>query len=329
MSHIHRRQFLLAASALVAAPLARAQGAFPSKPIRILVPVQPGGSVDPAARLVASHVSKLAGQPVLVENRPGANGLIAATAVAKAPPDGHTLYLGQQFPIVNAQAMYRSLPYDPNRDFALITPYANGYIVLCVSRTVPATNLREFVDYGRRTPGLAIGSWGPGSQGHLGVEAINKRYGLSIPHIAYKGEGPMTQDILGGHLAAGFSTFASLSGPVQAGQIRAIAVTGDASASRMALLPDVPTFGQQGLDVPAVTLRGWAGILTTGGTPRTIIAKLNEWMRSALAQTEFRKMIESFGLDVISSTPEEFESRFRAETPAWVKVINELGVKLD
>jgi tripartite-type tricarboxylate transporter receptor subunit TctC len=120
-----------------------------------------------------------------------------------------------------------------------------------------------------------------------------------------------------------------MGGPVKAGQIRVIAVVGDASTSRMALLPDVPTFGQQGLDDPAVTLRGWVGIFTTGGTPRPIVAKLNEWIRSALALADFREKIGSFGMEVISSTPEQFESLFRSETPAWVKMINELGVKLD
>ena len=139
----------------------------------------------------------------------------------------------------------------------------------------------------------------------------------------------MTQDILGGHLAAGFGTLASMGGPAKSGQIRVIAVVGDANASRMALLPEVPTFGQQGLDDPAVTLRGWIGILTTGGTPRPIVAKLNEWIRSAMAQAEFHELMKSFGMEVISSTPEQFESRFRAETPLWVKMINELGVKLD
>jgi len=329
MGNIYRRQFVVAACALLAAPLARAQGAFPSKPIRILVGTAPGGTSDPAARLIADHMSKLAGQPVLVENRPGANGIIAATAVAKAPPDGHTLYLGVQFPVVNAQGLYRSLPYDPNRDFALVTPFATGQVLMGVNRTLPATNLKEFVDYARRTPGLALGSWGEGSQGHLAIEAINKRYGLSIPHVAYKGEGPMTQDILGGHLAAGFGSLASMAGPVQAGRIRVIAVAGDARASRVAMLPEVPTFGQQGLDDPAVTLRPWLGILATAGTPRPVVAKLNEWIRSALAHTAFREKIASFGLEVMSLTPEQFESHFRAETPAWVKMINELGVKLD
>jgi tripartite-type tricarboxylate transporter receptor subunit TctC len=324
-----RRRLLSALAALPALAFAQSAPPFPSKPVRFLLGAPPGGVTDPAARLIANHLSKLAGQPVLVENRPGANGIIAATAVAKAPPDGHTLFLGVQFPVVNVQALYRSLPYDPNHDFALVTPFASGYVTLGVSRTVPATNLNEFVEYARRTPGLGIGSWGPGSQGHLGVEAINKRYGLSVPHVAYKGEGPMTQDILGGHLAAGFGSLASMGGPVKAGHIRVIAVVGDAGASRMALLPDVPTFGQQGLDDPAVTLRGWLGILTTAGTPRPIVAKLNEWIRSALAQAEFLELMKSFGMEVISSTPEQFESRFRAETPAWVKMINELGVKLD
>lgn len=325
----NRRRLLAAAAALPALALAQAPAPFPSRPIRIIVGFQPGGATDTAARLIGDHMAKLAGQPVIVDNRPGAGGVVAATAVAKAPPDGHTLLLNTSFPVINAQGLFRTLPYDPNRDFAFVTPILAGQVMLCVHRSVPATNLAEFVDYARRTPSVAIGSWAPGSQGHLGVEAINKRFGLAIPHIAYKGEGPMTQDLLGGQIPAAFGTLFSMLGAVKSGQLRPIAVTDGSRGQRHPLLPEVPRFAEQGLDDPVVTLSGWIGILTTGGTPPASVAKLNEWIRSALAQPEIRAKLETFGMEVVSSTPQEFDKSFRAETPLWVKAINDAGVKLD
>ena len=324
-----RRRLLAAGAALPTLAFAQSSPPFPSKPIRILVGFAPGGATDTAARLIAAHMAKLAGQPVLVENRTGAGGIIAATAVAKAPADGHTLLLNTSYPVMSAQGLFRSLPYDPNRDFAFVTPILASAVLFGVARSVPAANLKEFVEYARRTPTLAIGSWGQGTVGHLVVEAINKQYGLTIPHVAYKGEGPMTQDIIGGHIPAGFSSFISFTGPVQSGHIRVIAVIGGPGGNRMALLPEVPTFAEQGMKDPVVTLVGWIGILTTGGTPRPVVEKLNEWIRSALAQAEIRSKLESYGLEVISSTPEEFDSSFRADTPIWVKAINATGVKMD
>jgi len=329
MRQIHRRQFIIAAGALLVAPLVRAQAAFPSKPIRIMVGFQPGGITDISARLIGDHMSKLAGQPVIVDNRPGAGGIIAATAVAKAAPDGHTLLLSIQYPLVSAQALLKSLPYDPNKDFAFVTPILAGQVLLCVHRSVAVTNLAEFVEHARRTPNLAIGSWAAGSQGHLMVEAINKRYDLNITHVAYKGEGPVAQDILGGQIPGGTGSLTSMGGAIKTGHIRAIAVTSGPRGNRMKELPEVATFSEQGLSGPAVTLSGWAGVLTTAGTPRASVSKLNGWVLAALAQPEIRTKLESYGMDVISSTPEEFEARFRAETPLWVKAIKDTGVRLD
>jgi len=329
MSKAQRRQFLITASALLVAPLARAQGVFPSKPIRIIVGFAPGGVSDTAARLIADHISKLAGQPVIVDNRPGAGGIIAATVVAKAAPDGHTLLLNTSYPVVPAQGLLSSLPYDPNKDFAFVTPIMAGNVLFCVHTSVPATNLREFVEHARKTPSLAIGSWAPGSQGHLAVEAINAHYGLKIIHVAYKGEGPMTQDLIGGQIAGGTGSLVSMIGAIKSGHIRPIAVTSGPRGNRNSKLPEVPTFAEQGLDAPAVTLSGWIGVLTTAGTPRANIGKLNEWVRAALAQPEIRSKIETYGLDVVSTSPEEFDANFRKEVPRWVKMIKDAGVKLD
>jgi tripartite-type tricarboxylate transporter receptor subunit TctC len=324
-----RRRFMLSATALAAAPLARSQAAFPSRPLRILVGFAPGGATDTAARLIGDHVGKLAGQPVIVDNRPGAGGIVAAAAVAKSPPDGHTLLLNTSYPVVSAQALLSSLPYDANRDFAFVTPILGGSVMLCVHRTVPAVNLREFIEHARKTPGIAIGSWAPGSQGHLVVEALNKHYELKLTHVAYKGEGPMAQDLVGGQIAGGTGSLFSMVGAVKSGHIRPIAVTNGPRGNRNAMLPEVPTFAEQGLDDPAVTLSGWIGILTTAGTPRTSVERLNQWIRSALEQPEIRAKLESYGLDVIWSSPEEFEASFRAEVPKWTKMIRDVGVRLD
>ena len=326
---MNRREAVLGMLALGTVPFAQAQGAFPSKPIRIIVGFPPGGVADTAARLIADHMSRLAGKPVIVDNRPGAGGIIAATAVAKATPDGHTLLLNLAYPVINAQALLKSLPYDPNKDFAFVTPILGGSVLLSVHRSVPATNLAELVEYARRTPGFALGSWAPGSQGHLMVEAINRHFGLNITHVSYKGEGPMAQDIMGGQIPGGTSSLGAMQGAIKAGQIRAIAVTSGPRGGRMKQLSEVPTFAEQGMNEPSVTFSGWIGILTTAGTPRATVAKLNEWVRDALAQPENRAKLESFGLEVFSSTPEEFDARFRAEAPLWIKAINDTGVKLD
>ena len=324
-----RRTFLIAAGAFLAAPLARAQAAFPSRPIRILVGFPPGGATDTTARLIGEHMAKLAGQPVIVENRTGGGGIVAASAVAKAAPDGHTLLLGGPDPLMSAQALFSSLPYDPNKDFAFVTPVLGGNILLCVHRSLPAGNLRELVDHARGTPGLAIGSWAQGSQGHLIVEALNAHYGLKLTHVPYKGESPMAQDLIGGQIAGGTGSLLPMIGAIRSGHIRPVAVTNGPRRKRSAALPEVPTFAEQGLDHPAVTLSGWIGMLTTAGTPRASIALLNQWARSALEQPEIRARLGTYGLEVISSTPEAFEASFRAEAPVWVKMIRDAGVRLD
>lgn len=325
----NRRRLLIAGAALPALAFAQAQPPFPSRPIKIIVGFAPGGATDTSARLIADYIAKQAGQPVVVENRPGAGGVVAAAVVAKAPPDGYTLLLNTSYFAVSAQGLFRSLPYDANRDFAFVTPILAGQVMLCVHQSVPAANLKEFVDYARRTPKLAVGSWGPGSQGHLMVEAINRAYGLSITHVGYKGEGPMAQDLLGGQIAGGTGTFFSMAGAVKAGTLRVIAVTNGSRGQRHPQLPDTATFAEQGLKDPVVTLSGWIGIATTAGTPRPVVAKLNEWIVAAIAQPDIRPKLESFGMELVSATPEAFEASVRAEVPLWVKAINEVGVKLD
>lgn len=163
-----------------------------------------GGATDPAAQLIGEHMSKLVGQPAVVDNRPGAGGIVAAAAVAKVPPDDHTLILNTWYPFVSAQGLLLSLPYDPNKDFAMVTPLIGGSLVICVHRSMPVAKLREFVAHAKTVPKLAIGSWALGSQDHLVVDALNRHYGLTITHVAYKGEGPMTQDVLGGQIAEGY-----------------------------------------------------------------------------------------------------------------------------
>ena len=324
-----RRRLLAAGAAFPALALAQGAAPFPSKPIKIVVGFAPGGATDTAARLIADHMTRVSGQSVIVENRPGAGGIVAATAVAKAPADGYNVLLNTSYFAVSAQGLFRTLPYDPNKDFAFITPILSGQVLLSVHRSVPATNLKEFADYARRTPKLAVGSWGPGSQGHLMVEAINKHFGLQITHVAYKGEGPMAQDLLGGQISAGCGTFFSMAGAIKAGNLRAIAVTSGSRGQRHPLMPELPTFAEQGLNDSAVTLSGWIGLATTAGTPKPVITKLNEWIRGALVRPDIRPKLEVYGMEIVSLSPEEFDASVRAEVPLWVKMINEVGVNLD
>ena len=327
MNKIQRRQFVIAGSALLTAPLASAQAAYPSKPIRIVVGYPPGGAVDTVARLIGEHMARLCGQPVTVDNRPGAGGIIGAAAVAKSPADGYTLLFGLQYPLVNAQAMVKTLPYDPNKDFAFVTTLLTGAMLLCVHKSVPATNLAQLVEYARRTPDFAIGSWAQGSQGHLAIEAINKRYGLNITHVVYKGEPQVTQDLMGGQIPGGFGSLTTMAGPIKAGHIRPIAATSGPRGGRFSLLSEFATFAEQGLNEAAVTLSGWGGVLAPSGTPPAVIAKLNEWVHAALAQPEIRSKLGNLGLEALTMTPAEFEARFRAETPLWIKAIQDAGVK--
>jgi tripartite-type tricarboxylate transporter receptor subunit TctC len=327
MKKIQRRQFVIAGSALLAAPLASAQTAFPSKPIRIVVGYPPGGIVDTAARLIGEHMTKLVGQPVVVDNRTGAGGIIGAAAVAKAAPDGHTVLLTIQYPLVNAQAMVKSLPYDPNKDFAFVTPILAGAMLLCVHKSVPATNLVQLVEYARRTPNFAIGSWAQGSQGHLTIEDINKRYGLNITHVVYKGEGPMAQDLMGGQIPGGMGSLTGMAGLIKAGHIRPIAATSAPNGTRTSMLSEVATFAEQGLPESAVMRSGWVGVVAPSGTPPATIAKLNEWIRAALAQPDVRSKLGNLGLEAFTSTPAEFEAHFRADTPLWIKAIQDAGIK--
>lgn len=200
-------------------------------------------------------------------------------------------------------------------------------MLFCVHKSVPAINLAQLVEHARRTSDFAIGSWAQGSQGHLIIEAINKRYGLNITHIVYKGESPMTQDLMGGQIPGGMGSFTTMAGPIKAGHIRPIAATSGPRGARISMLSEVATFAEQGLNESAVTHSGWVGVLAPSGTLPAIIAKLNEWVRAALAQPEIRTKLGNTGMEAFTSTPVEFEARFRAETPLWIKAIQDAGVK--
>jgi tripartite-type tricarboxylate transporter receptor subunit TctC len=327
MDKIQRRKFVIAGSALLAVPLASAQAAFPSKPIRIVVGYPAGGAIDTVARLIGEYMARLCGQPVTIDNRPGAGGIIGAAAVAKAAPDGYTLLLTGQYPLVNAQALVKTLPYDPNKDFAFVTPVLTGAMLFCVHKSVPAANIAQLVEHARRTPDFAIGSWAQGSQGHLAIEAINKRYGLNITHLVYKGEPQVTQDLMGGQIPGGMGSLVTMAGPIKAGHIRPIAATSGPRGGRVSMLSEVATFAEQGLNEAAVTHSPWGGVLAPSGTPPAVIAKLNDWVHAALAQPDIRSKLGNLGLEALTSTPAEFEARFRAETPLWIKATQDAGIK--
>ncbi|WJR77282.1 tripartite tricarboxylate transporter substrate binding protein [Bradyrhizobium sp. NP1] len=314
----------LAGTGLLAAPQAGAQSAsdtFPDRPIRIIVPFPAGGSVDTVGRVVAHGLNQKWGQPVIVENRPGASTMIGSAAVAKASPDGYTLLVAVSNHTTNA-ALYSKVPYDALTDFAPITLLAQTPVVLFAYPGLPANTLKELVELARKKPGeLNFGSAGVGSMTHLTAELLKLRAGIDITHVPYRGGTPAMNDLIAGHVPLQFATVAQGLSQYQAGQIKALGIS---SAARYPSMPDVPTFAEQGFDV--VTTE-WYGLLAPAGTPAPLIARLNAAVNESLKAPELRSRLSI--IDVVGSTPQALDGFIRAESGRWQPLIHQLGLKAD
>jgi tripartite-type tricarboxylate transporter receptor subunit TctC len=263
-------RFLLAALTL-AAGLAHAQG-FPNRPVTLVVPVAPGGILDTVARMLANDMGKLLGQPVVVDNKPGASGNIGAAHVAKSPPDGYTLLVGYSMFHVGNPTMFSNLSWDPVRDFSSVAMVAVSPHVIAVHPSVPAKTLRELVDLAKKEPGkLNYGTPGSGSVPHVGMELFKQQAGIDIVHVPYKGSGPMMLDVVGGSVQSTIATPPSILGHVQSGKVRALAV---AARARHPLMPDVPTSAEAGY--PKFELEAWVALFAPAGTPRDVVARLTQ-----------------------------------------------------
>jgi tripartite-type tricarboxylate transporter receptor subunit TctC len=320
-----RRHFLATAAVLAAPFTSRAQGSFPSKPINWVVGFPPGGGADGVTRLVAAKVSQNVGQPIVVENRPGASSIIAAQYVAQAPADGYTVLTAEQGSLVFNTALYSKLPYDPARDFAPVTDMIRAPLLLVVNAGFPANDLASFVEYVRKQPGkLNYGSPGRGLAHQLAMEAFKGRAKLDIVDVQYKGIAPVVQDVVAGQIPMGAIDTVVVLPHLKSGKLRALA---SFSSKRLAVTPDVPSLaelGYEGLDIAPIV-----GVVAPRATPREVIAKLNMEVVRAVRDPEVSAKLTGLGLEIIGDTPEQFAAFLQAEGSRWLPLIRSLNIKLD
>ncbi len=308
--------------ALLAFASAQAQP-YPSKPVRFFVPFPPGGSADLMVRAIAPRLAERLGQPFVVENRPGAGGMIGVDAVAKAPPDGYTIGLAAAGALSSNISLYPSMPYHPQKDLAPISMLAMIPFFL-VAHPAQASTLGEVIAKAKSTPGaLSYGHGGQGSTMHLAGELLNMMAKIKLQSVPYKGSGPVSADVLGNQVPFGVVDVPSSIANVKAGKLRALAVT---TKRRISAAPDVPTFEEAGL--PGYEAIGWFGTVAPAGTPAPVIEKLNAEIKAALSQPEVRERALAAGAEPFANSPQEFAALISEETRKWAQVIRTAGVKL-
>ncbi len=304
---------------------AAAAQAYPSKPIRLVVPFPAGSTPDIVGRALGQKLAEAWGQPVVAENKTGAGGNIGTADAAKSAPDGHTLVIGINGPVAVNKALYKSLPYDPEKDLQPISLLAVGAQMLAVHPSVPASNLKEFVDYARKNPGkLSYGSVGAGSGSHLTMELLKSQAKIDLVHVPYRGFPPAVQDLLAGNIHATFAIVPAVLPNVKAGKLKAIAVT---SEKRSELAPDVPTVAEQGF--PRFDATVWIGLLAPAGLPKDVFEKLAAETQRGMADPELRKRLGSLGFQVVGGTPDQFAEFIRSETKKWGDIVKLTGAKAE
>jgi len=310
-------------AALCACSLAQAQTPFPSKPIRLIVTSPAGGSNDILNRIVGAKLAELLAQPVLIDNRPGASGFVAAEMVAKAPADGYTLLGATEATLVANPLFFKKVPYDPQRDFAPVTIAVEIGYVLLVHPSVPANSVPELIALARSKPGaLNYASSGNGSAFHIGMELFKRMAGVDIVHVPFKGSALSVNAMLAGDVQIMLNGTPNGVPLARSGKLRALAVAG---ARRSPLAPELPTIAESGL--PGYDMSGWFGTVAPAGTPAAVVAALNREYVRALRSPEVRERLEGYGFEVVGNTPEEFASRMRNESQRLARVIQESGAK--
>jgi tripartite-type tricarboxylate transporter receptor subunit TctC len=299
-----------------------AEPAFPSKPVRLVIGFAPGGGTDTTARALSNKLTASLGQQVIVDNRPGHSGTIAADIVTKATPDGHTVLLGTIALAINP-SLTAKMPFDTLKDLLPVTRAADSTNILVLHPSVAAKSVKELIALAKTKP-LNGGSSGIGGTGHLAVELFNLQAGVKITHVPYKGGGPAIVDLLAGNIQLIFATAASSIGHIKAGKIRPLAVT---TAKRSALVPELPTIAEAGL--PGFEANNWNGFLVPARTPRPIVDRLNKDIAGALALPDIKEFLFKQGLDAAPSTPEAFGTYIKSEMAKWAKVIKAAGVKVN
>ncbi len=302
-----------------------AQTVYPAKAIRYVVPFPAGGPLDIVARAIGQELNKSWGQPVVIDNRPGAGGNIGADLVAKAPADGYTILMGAVSTHAINVTLYNTLPYDPIRDFAPVTLITSVPNVLVVHPSVPANNVKELIALAKSRPGqLNFASGSTGSAGHLAGELFNSMAGVRMTHIPYKGAAPAVVDLMAGHVSLMFDNMSSALPNIKATRVRALAVT---TLKRSPLLPQLPTISDAGLR--GFDIATWFGIFAPAGTPPDIVARLNGEIVRILHTPEMKERLALLGAEPIGNKPDEFAAFVKAEIPKYVKVIQASGARAD
>ena len=298
---------------------------YPNKLVRIVVPQAPGGASDALARIIAQRLSERWKQPVVVENKAGAGGVIGTESVAKSAPDGHTLLLAYDGTHAVNASLYKSLPFDPIKDFTPVATLANVPFLLAVNASSKASDMKQFIDLAKAAPGkVTYGSAGNGSVNHLLGAMFGKGAGVELVHVPYKGAAPAITDLIGGSVDSVFSSIPSLVGHIQSGRVRALAVT---SSRRSAALPNVPTIAESGLSGFAVA--PWFGLLAPTGTPADVIAKISEDVAVLLSTKDVIDAFSAQGAEPFRTTPSEFAAILRSDIDKWAVVVRESGAKVD
>jgi tripartite-type tricarboxylate transporter receptor subunit TctC len=321
-----RKAFLTAMTCLLAAlPSAQAQAVYPNKPIRLVVPFAPGGSTDALARLLAEELRAELGQTVIVDNKAGAGGNIGGDVVAKAAPDGYTVLMTAAGLTVINPSLYSKMPFNPVRDLRPVTLLIQEPNLMVVNPKVPAKTVAEFIAYAKAHPkDVSFGSPGNGSPAHLGGEWFNQLTGTTMVHVPYKGTGPAINDLLAGQIAMMIDNMPALWPHVQAGKLRALAVSTD---KRATAAPELPTIAESG--VKGFAFGAWKGLMVPAATPSDIVDRLQAASAKALAKPEFRKKLTELGAEPVGSTPAQFAAVIKSETASWAALVKSTGTKLD
>jgi tripartite-type tricarboxylate transporter receptor subunit TctC len=298
---------------------------YPTKPVKMVVPFPPGGSLDITGRLIAQRLSEMWGQSVVVENRPGAGGNIGADFVAKSPPDGYTILMGALSTHAVNPSLYRKMPYDAAKDFVPITLIATTPNVLVVNASSPVNSVKEFIAYTKANPGkLSFGSGSNGSAGHLAGELYKVETGTDSVHIPFKGGAPATQALLAGDTQFMFDNLANAMAQVKAGKLKALAVT---TAERSKLVPELPTLAEAGL--PGFDISTWYGFFAPAGTPPAVVAKWNADVTKILTSPDVRAKLMADGAEPAPNTPEQFQQMIARELAKYARIVKASGAKVD
>ncbi|MDB5376096.1 MAG: tripartite tricarboxylate transporter substrate binding protein [Rubritepida sp.] len=314
-----------ALAALAAVPSAARAQSFPTEAVKLVIPFPPGGPTDLVGRALAREMAADWGQPVVVDNRAGGNGLPAAEFAARARPDGHTLFMPFFGTLVVNPGLYASLPYDPIRDFAPITLVATLPLMLVVHPSAPWRTLDDVIADAKRRPGaINYASGGIGQGAHLAGALFAKMAGIQLTHVPYRGNAPAVADVIAGHVNMIFDGMATSLPHVRDGRLRAIAIS---TARRASAMPDLPTVAESGL--AGFDVGSWFGLLAPAGTPAPVVERINAEVRTAMGRETMRQLISDAGLEAMPSSPEEFATMMRTETQRWTELIREIGIRVD